>query len=257
MNLLLNARDAMPRGGVVTVSTAARALGPADAAAAGVAPGAWLEVAVRDEGEGMSDAVRARAFEPFFTTKPTGQGSGLGLSTVYGVARAAGGAVRLESAPGRGTTVTLLLPRADPPAATAAPSPAGPPRKASVLLVEDDPDLRELATELLRFLGYEVLVAEGPEHALRLLEGAPRLDLLLTDVVMPAMDGLALAERVRERRPGLPVLYMSGYSRDVLERRGVDPASVRLLHKPFTARALGDAVRAALEAGGGPSAERA
>ncbi len=247
MNLLLNARDAMPRGGVVTVRTAARALGADDATAAGVAPGAWLELAVRDEGEGMSEAVRARAFEPFFTTKPTGQGSGLGLSTVYGVVRAAGGAVRLESAPGRGTTVTLLLPRADPAAPAADPAAAGPPRKASVLLVEDDPDLRELATELLRFLGYEVLVAEGPEHALRLLEGAPRLDLLLTDVVMPAMDGLALAERVRERRPGLPVLYMSGYSRDVLERRGVDPASVRLLHKPFSARAHGDAVRAALE----------
>jgi signal transduction histidine kinase/CheY-like chemotaxis protein len=245
MNLAVNARDAMPRGGTLALETANVEAGP------GVPSGAWVALTVRDTGEGMDEATRARAFEPFFTTKAGLGGTGLGLAMVYGIVQQSGGIVTLDSEPGRGSSFRILLPRADEEAA-GAPSEASPspPRGLSetVLVVEDEPAIRALACEMLEAHGYRAIAAASGEEALGLAVRHPGpIDLLLSDVVMPGFAGPALAERFAVVRPHARVLFMSGYAGDDLARRGVEDEASDVLPKPFTADALLRRVREALD----------
>jgi signal transduction histidine kinase len=231
LNLALNARDAMPAGGELLIRTAPDR------------DGVVLEVT--DDGVGMDEETRRRAFEPFFTTKEPGKGTGLGLSSVYGIVRQAGGEVTLESAPGRGTRARIRLPRAEE---RAAPSEAEPERASArggetILVVEDEPEVRELAAHALRGFGYRVLEARSGEEALARWPRADGVDLLLTDVVMGGMRGPELAARMRAARPGLRVLYVSGYA----EAESEGAAGV-FLAKPFRPEALAARVREALAA---------
>jgi PAS domain S-box-containing protein len=253
LNLSANARDAMPHGGRLTIETRLARLDPALAGGhTGAAAGDCVALTVADTGVGMSEEVRTRAFEPFFTTKAPGQGTGLGLATVYGVVKQMGGHITLESAVGRGTAVTVYLPlaaeaHATPEAASGDRAPRG--GNETVLLVEDEGDVRELAIEMLEGYGYRVLSAGSPAEALTLAErhGGP-IHLLLTDVVMPGLSGPELARRLESLRPGLRVLYMSGYSEHpTLQRDVLDPEAA-LLPKPFTSEELAGRVREVLDA---------
>ena len=238
LNLAINARDAMRGGGVVTIETANRE--PGQPAKAGDLPaGDYVEITVHDVGTGMTPDVLAKAFEPFFTTKGPGAGSGLGLSQVFGTARQSGGDVQIDTTPGKGTSVSVLLPRARVAAERAVASPAGvaEPRSsgAVVLIVDDDDAVRGTTVEILVALGYQVLQASGGEEALALLDGAGAIDLLLTDVVMPGMNGPELARRVRGQRPRLPIVFISGYA----DPEGIAGAlQGRLVRKPFSTRDL-------------------
>ncbi len=246
MNLALNARDAMPAGGTLTARTAPVRVGGAPGPIPGLPPGEYAVLEMADTGEGMSDEVRERIFEPFFTTKGP-QSSGLGLSTVYGVIKQTGGDITVESALGRGTTFRVFLPvtAPTPEAATAVSPDRG---TETVLVVDDDPGVRRVVTLLLSQKGYAVLDAGSGAEALELLAAANRpVHLLLTDVVMPEMSGGVLAERVRALRPGVRVLFVSGYSEDALVERGLAQATATLLAKPFTATALTRAVREAID----------
>lgn len=248
VNLCVNARDAMPAGGTLTVTTAQVML-ERDGTPASV-PGAGLPhvaVAVADDGTGMADEVRARAFEPFFTTKQRRGGNGLGLSMVYGFAKQAGGHVTIDSAPGRGCVVTMYLPCDDrqPCRGEGSQEPARPGRGERVLVVEDDAAVRTYVEHALRTLGYEVRTSGDPLAALALLEEGLECDLLLTDILMPgSMDGVQLGQRVRRARPYLPVVYMTGYADRVTEDVGRFVPAGHLLHKPFRraelARTIGD-----------------
>jgi PAS domain S-box-containing protein len=238
LNLTVNARDAMPDGGTLAIAVEPAVVDERMAAAhVELTPGSYIALSVRDSGVGMTREVQARAFDPFFTTKEQGKGTGLGLSTVYGIVRQSEGAVWLDSVPGAGTTVWIYLPRvageAEKKPVTPAPRPAG---RASVLVVEDEPLVRELLQRILARGGYSVRTANDGQHALEL--GADGVDLLITDVVMPRLGGRELAARLGAMRPGLPVLFLSGYARDnqlvVAEARG--PAD--LLQKPFSAAQL-------------------
>jgi signal transduction histidine kinase/CheY-like chemotaxis protein len=232
LNLAVNARDAMPQGGTLTIRT-------------GSFP-ARLRIAVSDTGTGMDAATRARAFEPFFTTKPAGEGTGLGLATVKGIVEQAGGTVGVASEPGEGTTFTLDLPLA--PDSRPAESPVnGPPPPANrevILLVEDEPAVQLLERRVLEMGRYEVLVASSGEEALGVLDGlGGRVDLLVTDVVMPGMSGRELAVAVAGRRPGLRTLFLSGYTPDEVLRQGVRAEEAHFLQKPFTPSSLLGKVR--------------
>jgi PAS domain S-box-containing protein len=250
LNLCVNARDAMPGGGWLTISTGEVPLSAADLAGEeGAAPGAFASLAVTDTGSGMDEATKARVFEPFFTTKPRGQGTGLGLSQVYGFVRQSGGLVRVESAPGEGTTVRLFLPRYEPAEAGVGDSEAS--ASAVVLLVEDEAGLRAMAAEWLREAGHRVLEAPDGAAALRLLHGGVRVGLLATDVGLPGgMNGRQVADAAREHRPGLPVLFMTGYAGDVLG--GQLARGMEVLGKPFELAALAERVQAMLEAMAAP-----
>ena len=267
-NLVVNARDALPLAGTVTVRLRPLQL-PAQAPATApreLEPGAYVVLEVEDDGVGMAEDVRARAFEPFFTTKPIGKGTGLGLSTVYGIVRQAGGAVEIHARAPRGTLVRSYLPCAGPdegaaalatdagrPAATElAPAPTvAPPLAAAqdkpptrrVLLVEDDDAVRMVLARLLRQRGFEVTEATDADEAVALAtaDGAP-LDLIVTDVVMPHRSGPQLADEVRARHPNIPILFVSGYSDDVLSARHLDAEGVAFLAKPFTTPELFEAV---------------
>ena len=241
MSLVVNAREAMPEGGRVTVEAE---LVRRDDGARQVA------LSVRDEGVGMTAEVRERAFEPFFTTKRIGEGSGLGLSMVYGFVKQSGGDVRIDSAPGRGASVTLLLPAlpARPPDSTAAgargDAPGG---DETILVVEDEPLVRAFVVGQLRRLGYRVLEAADGPSALAEINQAGRLDLVFTDVVMPGgMSGFALADAARRNRPELRFLFTSGYSDEEVAQRSRAGAGVDLLHKPYELNALAMRIRAAL-----------
>jgi len=248
LNLAANARDAMPHGGNLVIDTAGHriACGEPD-----LEPGEYVRLRVSDSGRGMPGDVAERAFEPFFTTKANGEGTGLGLATVYGIVTQAGGAVSISSEPGLGTTVTVLLPAGKtPPAAPAAP--AAPPSTSghgeTLLVVEDEAALRDVAGRILSGAGYHVLAADGGRQALELAalhEGD--IDLLVSDVVMPGMLGKELAERLVDVRPGTRVLYMSGYAQPVLASQGTLDPGVALLEKPFTAEDLLSAVRKRLD----------
>ncbi len=217
LNLAINARDAMPGGGTLVIATADRELGPDELSDAdGGTPGYFVEIAVTDTGVGMPDDVRARAFEPFFTTKPTGQGTGLGLSQLYGFVRQSGGVVRLESAPGQGTTVRMLLPRCSTAPVSAPTPPAEPrvteaaPKHGTVLVVDDEDKVRELIADALRDLGLRVIEAADGPSGLAVVESGVAVDLMLTDVGLPGLNGRQLAEIARQRRPDLPVLLITG-----------------------------------------------
>ncbi len=258
LNLAINARDAMPRGGTLSLEAANAELGPdTPVSTSGCRPGRFVVLTVRDTGTGMSEEVLSNAFEPFFTTKDVGEGSGLGLSMVYGFVQQSGGHVALESRQGEGTTLKLYLPRGEAPEAaesaapaTAASAPQEPTGKV-VMVVEDDRNVREIAVTLLRDLGYEVLQAADGEAAIAVLEDAPRIDLLLCDLVLPGgMAGPEVAERRKRRHPASKVLFMTGYAgEDVQEvaRKGQGPDN-GLLRKPFRKRELAEKVRQALGA---------
>jgi signal transduction histidine kinase/CheY-like chemotaxis protein len=259
LNTAINARDAMPAGGrltiaarQVTLDAAALAEAGAGAAAAedGAAPDAYLEIAVADTGCGMDEASRVRVFEPFFTTKPLGQGTGLGLSQVYGFARQSGGMTTVESAVGRGTTVRIFLPCCagqvpSPPDDKLVQSPV--PAQATLLLVEDEPLVRTLSAAYLRDLNYLVLEAEDATQAIELLRRTKVLDLLITDVGLPnGMNGRQLADFCRQLRPDLPVLFITGYAGDTnLEHLA---PGMRLASKPFKLPVLAGHVAAMLDA---------
>jgi two-component system cell cycle sensor histidine kinase/response regulator CckA len=251
-NLAVNARDAMPSGGTLTIRTA-------DVDATQVPPrtpeptpmlGPLVELSVTDDGVGMDERTQSRLFEPFFTTKELGRGTGLGLATVYGIVRQSGGHIRVSSRLHHGSTFTVYLPRAAGRAEDAAESPGWteqPGGAGTVLVVEDEETVRRLACRVLRTKGYRVIEAEDPAAALRLMrEHEGPIHLLVTDIVMPGMTGPALVERLIADRPELKVLYITGYAEEAIERQGTLPAGGALLEKPFTARQLADRVRAAL-----------
>jgi PAS domain S-box-containing protein len=255
INLALNARDAMPRGGKLIIETANRRLTSADVAALTepVEPGEYVMIATMDTGAGMDEATRARAFDPFFTTKEIGKGTGLGLSQVYGFTRQSGGCAQIESEPGRGTTVRIHLPRQAALSADVKEDDRAEFGRAggreSILVVEDDDGVRAYAIDALRELGYRVAEASSGKSALAVLDSAPRLDLLLTDVIMPGdFNGRELADEALKRRPGLRVLYMTGYSRDAILRHGRLAPGVHVIGKPFSLEELAAKVRSRLDA---------
>lgn len=241
MNLVMNARDALPEGGRLTLTT--RKVAASDIALGeALAPGDYLEFAVADNGEGMSATVAARAFEPFYTTKEIGKGSGLGLSTVYGFARQSGGGATLSSTPGQGTKVTLYLPVASVPPEPSAELPAAEaPQCGSgvILVVEDDDAVREVSVEILQSLGYRALVARTGQEAMDVLASPEPIDLLFTDLVMPGgISGAALARQARAIRPGLQVLLTTGYAR----RDSAEIDDLPVIAKPFRTAELSVAV---------------
>jgi PAS domain S-box-containing protein len=254
VNLAVNARDAMPQGGKLTVETRDVDLDEGYAQAhAGARPGRHVLLAVSDTGHGMAPEVRARAFEPFFTTKEPGKGTGLGLATVYGIVRQAGGHVEVYSEPGRGTTFMLYFPRAEEAAARQPnPAPGAEPRGSeTVLLVEDDAAIRAVARHVLQGRGYRVLEAADAAEALRLAgEYLRRIHLLVADVVMPGVGGRELAQRLAALHPETKVLFTSGYTDDAVVRHGVREAEVAFLPKPFTPATLTQKVREVLDSPG-------
>jgi len=253
MNLAVNARDAMPDGGKVVITTTNVSL---DEAWTRLHPGSkvgdYVMLAVADTGTGIDSETLAHIFEPFFTTKERGKGTGLGLATVYGVVKQSGGYVSVESAPGKGASFQIYLPRIEEPVSVA--EPVAPIVEAfrgaeTILLVEDADALRKLTHMLLEQHGYRVLVAANGAAALQLVEEKPEsINLLLTDVIMPGLNGRALAGRLQLRQPGLKVLYMSGYTDDAIADHGVLAAGIQLLHKPFSEENLIHKVREVLDA---------
>jgi PAS domain S-box-containing protein len=247
VNLAINARDAMPEGGTLAIRTDRVVLDDGDGP--GAPPGDYVLITVEDTGCGMTADVAARVFEPFFTTKEQGKGTGLGLSTVYGIVTRAGGHVRVASEFGVGTTFEVYLPAtvAQPAAVPEAVDPqrltAG---TGTILLVEDDPAVRQLTERILTTAGYRVLVGVDGEHALVVARQHADIDVLVTDVIMPGMNGQELADRLTGLRPGLPVIFTSAYTRGVLTHTEED-ASVAFLDKPFTAAALTEKVRSILD----------
>ncbi len=253
LSLAVNARDAMPSGGRLVIDTGVLRVAEHDTAAGNdLQPGEYVRVRVADSGTGMPPDVLERAFEPFFTTKRSGEGTGLGLATVYGIVTQAGGDVTIASEVGVGSTVTVLLPVAD----SAAPAAAGVPESPTqghgetLLVAEDEAPLRDVVGRILCGAGYQVLAADGGAQALELAERHEgRIDLLVSDVVMPGMLGKDLAERLVAVRPDTRVLYMSGYAQPVLASAGTLDPGVVLLEKPFTAADLLRAVRHRLDGG--------
>ncbi len=244
MNLVINARDALPTGGTVHIETGNERV-EEGATPAGCRAGSFVRLTVSDDGHGMNQEERERAFEPFFSTKE--HGSGLGLTTVYGIARQAGGQVMLDSEPGRGSAVTVRLPASDHaseerPEQSGQEVPGG--RGQTILLVEDEDAVREVARRVLAEGGYRVLCARDGHEARELIDGP--IDLLVTDVVLPKASGTDLAERLRSEIPGLRVLYLSGYTDDVVLRAGVEKGSVPFVQKPFTAELLRHRVQGVL-----------
>jgi len=251
VNLAVNARDAMPGGGRLTIETANAYLDDDYGAASGVAAGQYVMIAVSDTGCGMSREVMEKALDPFFTTKPVGKGTGLGLSQVYGFVKQSGGHLKIYSEPGQGTTVKIYLPRLLSGPAAAEPM-RSPPAQANgerrkVLVVEDDERVRAFTEEALRELGYAVVSADSAADALKRLEREPDIDLLLTDVVMPETNGRQLAEEAHRLKPKLPVLYMTGFTRNAVVHNGMLDPGVHLIPKPFTVDQLAAKVREILD----------
>ena len=243
LNLVVNARDAMPAGGTLTIETRNAEVQPDDPA---IAPGRYVTLVVRDSGHGIDAGTLEQIFEPFFTTKESSKGTGLGLATVYGIVKQSGGYVAVESEVDRGTSFTIYLRRADESRAPRAEEPAGPQPgvastvPASVLVVEDEEVVRRLLRQVLEQAGYDVLEAADGAEALS-LAATCRVDLLLTDMTMPGLNGREVAERLRAERPDLKVIYMSGYADGALEQ------GVEVLEKPFTFDVLTAKVGGVLE----------
>jgi PAS domain S-box-containing protein len=253
LNLAVNARDAMPAGGKLTIETANVEMDEAYARShIGVKPGPYAMLAISDTGSGMTPEVKGRVFEPFFTTKEKGRGTGLGLSTVYGIIKQSQGNIWVYSEPGRGTTFKIYLPRVEEEVSflhKRRESEFPKPGNETILLVEDEPSLRNLAAQILREQGYHVLEASDGEEALRLTEDLPenKIHLVLTDVVMPQMGGKELAERIKALRPEVKVLFTSGYTGDTIAHHGILEPDIAFLQKPFSPVTLARKVREALD----------
>jgi CheY-like chemotaxis protein len=253
LNLAINARDAMPEGGRLVMETANAEVPPLLAAQLDLQPGAYVTLAVADTGTGMSPEIAARAFDPFFTTKPIGEGTGLGLSMIYGFAKQSGGQVRIETTEGQGTTVRLYLPRhagggeEDEGTATPAAAPRAE-RGETVLVVDDEPVIRMLVVEVLQDLGYAALEAADGPAALEMLRQGGRLDLLVTDVGLPGgLNGRQLADAARASRPGLKVLFITGFAETAALGNGPLEPGMQLMTKPFALDALATRIRAIIE----------
>jgi len=251
MNLAVNARDAMPSGGRLLIETADVDPDDVSLQALGMkAPGAHVMLSVTDSGAGMSTEVRERIFEPFFTTKELGRGTGLGLATVYGIVKQHGGHIIVDSEPGKGTIFRILLPLTAGPGPQQAAEPSGPLPEGTetLLVVEDDELVRGLIDEVLAPLGYRVLITASGDDALKTSDSFPGpVDLLLTDVVMPGMNGRQLAEVMRTRRPGIKGLFMTGYTQDALSTQGILEPGVALIHKPLRPGTLARQIRQVLD----------
>ncbi|HEY3123262.1 MAG TPA: PAS domain S-box protein [Thermoanaerobaculia bacterium] len=252
LNLVLNARDAMPSGGTLAIETSNAQLDESFTRNhVPTQPGPYVCVAVSDTGVGISDDVKARLFEPFFTTKERGKGTGLGLSTTYGIVKQSGGYLWCDSEVGRGTTFRVLLPRVEEPVSQAEerkPLPPIHPGDETLLLVEDEPEVRSLVQRILKTQGYTVVTAANPDEALAVArEFKGPIQLMVTDVVMPGMSGLQLAERLAPTRPDMRVLFMSGYTNDAIGHQGVLDPGTAFLQKPFTPNALARKVREVLD----------
>ena len=252
LNLALNARDAMPNGGRLTIATASVDLHAGTIRAEEPVPeGHYVLLSVTDTGCGMDEATRSRIFEPFFTTKPLGHGAGLGLAVVYGIVRQHGGVIEVESSPGKGTTFRVYLPRVEEPI-----SPLGmvtldgkPRGSETLLLLEDEEGVRTMTRRALESLGYTVLEAATPSAAQDICQNHPGpIHMLITDVILPEMSGRRLAEMARQWRPGLRVLFLSGYSDGEIERAGVLQAGLNFLAKPFSLESLARKIREVLDA---------
>ena len=252
LNLVVNSRDAMPNGGVLTIETQYCELDAQSAGIFGCAPGLYLQMSVSDTGMGIDKATLAKIFEPFFTTKAEGRGTGLGLSTVYGIVSQSGGAIRTYSEPGVGTTMRILLPAATEKAPANHPIVELEVNRGSetVLLVEDDDTVLALCATVLQTHGYKVLEAEGATAAVDISRSyRDHIHLLLTDVVMPGSNGPALALEIRDARPDIRTLFMSGYTEETMNQHGFNSQSAGFIQKPFSASALAKKVRQVLDAG--------
>jgi CheY-like chemotaxis protein len=241
LNLAINGRDAMPTGGTLRLAVDDVVLrDPQQLARLEVPPGDYVRLTVSDTGHGMSTETMAHIFEPFFTTKAMGLGTGLGLATVYGIVNQSGGAIDVHSELERGTSFAVYLPRADASVEEAEESarPSTVAGTGTVLLVEDEDGVRRLAQRLLEKGGYDVLVAATPSEALRIAEATTRIDLLLSDLVLPEMSGSVLAEKIRSFHPQIKMLFMSGYTDDMIVRHGLSERTIALVEKPFSAETL-------------------
>jgi PAS domain S-box-containing protein len=265
LNLAANARDAMPDGGRLAIETGNVEVGEAEARSReGARAGPFVRLRVSDTGVGMDQRTRSRIFEPFFTTKQVGAGTGLGLASVYGIVKQSGGFVSVDSTPGRGTCFEIHLPRVEDALVPDAPTPPPPAQRtaATILLVEDEASLRDIAQELLEANGYTVLPAANAAEALALADQheAGSIQLLLTDVVMPGMSGPALALKVRERWPDVSVVFMSGYSQEAVQEHGLLEAGARLLAKPFSlnllVRSVEESLAGTTKTGGASEAQK-
>jgi signal transduction histidine kinase/ActR/RegA family two-component response regulator len=250
LNLAVNARDAMPKGGKLTIETANASIDEKYAHDYALAAGQFVQIAVTDTGIGMQPDIVSKAFDPFFTTKEVGKGTGLGLSQVYGYVRQSGGHVKIYSEPDVGTTVRIYLPRhrGEEVAVTAtaeATRAAG--GQEIILVVEDDDRVRAISAETLRELGYSVIEASGARDAIRIIEGGAQPDLLFTDVVMPEMSGRELAKLLQQLRPNMKILFTTGYTRNAIVHNGVLDPGTHLLSKPFNIEDLAAKVRSLLD----------
>jgi two-component system cell cycle sensor histidine kinase/response regulator CckA len=249
LNIAGNARDAMPKGGKLTIRTASLKAGDAASAAEGITPGPRVMLAISDTGSGMSEDTLNHLFEPFYTTKGKGKGTGLGLSEVYGIVKQAGGEITVDSEVGRGTTVRISLPPAiDQGKDEEARSERQSAGAETILLVEDEAGVRRLASEMLARQGYGVIEAASGAEALRIWqERAAAINMVLTDVIMPEMSGSELARELNRLCPALRIAYMSGYTDDILAQHGILETKTPFLHKPFTLDSLARTVRSVLD----------
>jgi two-component system cell cycle sensor histidine kinase/response regulator CckA len=257
INLVVNARDAMPTGGTVTIKTVNQTVTQSSALGTAIMPaGDYVRIEVADTGTGMSKEIQSKIFDPFFTTKPVGQGTGLGLATVYGIVKQSGGFITVDSEVGKGTAFNIYLPRRKLEAADAAHVEVAAPLAArdvtgqdTILLVEDEEAVRSFAARALRMRGYNVLEAGGGEEALEIVkDGASKIDLIITDVVMPNMDGPTMVRHVKAMTPDMRVIFMSGYAEEAFRKNDQSSEDIHFLPKPFGLKQLAAKVKEVLSA---------